>query len=59
MKDQRMDYGPELARDYAAQRQMGVGDLLLDNRIIFLDGPIHDGSANMVVMKLLFLQSEN
>lgn len=47
------------ARDYAAQRQMTVGDLLLDNRIIFLDGPIHDGSANAIVMKMLFLQSEN
>lgn len=59
MKDPRTDYSPMLARDYQAQRQMGVGDLLLDNRIIFLDGPIHDGSANLVVMKLLFLQSEN
>ncbi len=38
---------------------MGIGDLLLENRIIFLDGPIHDGSANLIVMKLLFLQSEN
>ncbi|MCL4107037.1 UNVERIFIED_CONTAM: hypothetical protein GTU68_050268 [Idotea baltica] len=38
---------------------MGVGDLLLDNRIIFLDGPIHDGSANLIIMKMLFLQSEN
>jgi ATP-dependent Clp protease protease subunit len=47
------------AREYSAQRQMTVGDLLLDNRIIFLDGPIHDGSANLVVMKMLFLQSEN
>lgn len=46
-------------RDYARQRQMGIGDLLLENRIIFLDGPIHDGSANLIVMKLLFLQSEN
>jgi ATP-dependent Clp protease, protease subunit len=46
-------------RDYTRQRQMGIGDLLLENRIIFLDGPIHDGSANLVVMKLLFLQSEN
>ena len=46
-------------RDYARQRQMGIGNLLLENRIIFLDGPIHDGSANLVVMKLLFLQSEN
>jgi ATP-dependent Clp protease protease subunit len=47
------------SRDYARQRQMGIGDLLLENRIVFLDGPIHDGSANLIVMKLLFLQSEN
>ncbi len=53
------EYRPVAAREYQAQRQMGIGDLLLDNRIIFLDGPIHDGSANLVVMKLLFLQSEN
>lgn len=38
---------------------MGIGDLLLENRIIFLDGPIHDGMANLIVMKLLYLQSEN
>ncbi len=57
--DLRNEYVPMAARDYAAQRQMTVGDLLLDNRIIFLDGVIHDGSANLVVMKLLFLQSEN
>lgn len=47
------------SRDYARQRQMGIGDLLLENRIVFLDTPIHDGSANLIVMKLLFLQSEN
>lgn len=54
-------YSPQLQRprDYTRQRQMGIGDLLLENRIIFLDGPIHDGSANLIVMKLLFLQSEN
>src|SRR4029077_19830582 len=46
-------------RDYARQRQMGIGDLLLENRIVFLDGPIHDASANVIVMKLLYLQSEN
>ena len=45
--------------DYTRQRQMTLGDLLLENRIIFLDGVITDGSANVVVMKLLFLQSEN
>lgn len=59
MRDPRTDYMPLAAREYSAQRQMTVGDLLLDNRIIFLDGPIHDGSANLVVMKMLFLQSEN
>lgn len=47
------------AREYTRQRQMGIGDLLLENRIIFLDGVIHDASANLIVMKLLFLQSEN
>ncbi|MBT5019417.1 MAG: ATP-dependent Clp protease proteolytic subunit [Planctomicrobium sp.] len=45
--------------DYQRTRQMTVGDMLLENRIIFLDGPIHDGNANMIVMKLLYLQSEN
>ena len=46
-------------RDYMRQRQMTIGDLLLENRIVFLDGLIHDASANLIVMKLLFLQSEN
>ena len=59
MRDPRLDYMPMAAREYSAQRQMTVGDLLLDNRIVFLDGPIHDGSANLVIMKMLFLQSEN
>ena len=47
------------ARDYTRQRQMGIGDLLLENRIIFLAGPIMDDNANTTVMKLLYLQSEN
>lgn len=46
-------------RDYARQRQMTLGDLLLENRIIFLEGVIDDHSANMAVMKLLYLQYEN
>lgn len=50
---------PVAQRDYTRMRQMGIGDLLLENRIIFLDGPIHDAVANLVVMKMLFLQSEN
>jgi ATP-dependent Clp protease protease subunit len=46
-------------RDYQRQRFMTLGDLLLENRIIFLQGEIYDGNANEIVMKLLFLQSEN
>ena len=41
------------------QRQMTLGDLLLENRIVFLQGEIYTGNANEVVMKLLYLQSEN
>lgn len=53
---------PRLAaamRDYQRQRQMTLGDLLLENRVIFLQGEIYDGNANELVMKLLYLQSEN
>lgn len=46
-------------RDYQRQRQMTLGDLLLENRIILLEGVIHDGNASEVIMKLLYLQSEN
>jgi ATP-dependent Clp protease protease subunit len=46
-------------RDYARQRQMTLGDLLLENRIIFLEGVINDAAANNAVMKFLFLQYEN
>ena len=46
-------------RDYARQRQMTLGDLLLENRIIFLEGVINDAAANLAVMKFLYLQYEN
>jgi ATP-dependent Clp protease protease subunit len=46
-------------RDYQRQRQLTLGDLLLENRIILVQGEIHDGNANEVVMKFLYLQSEN
>lgn len=47
------------AHSYQRQRQLTLGDLLLENRIVFLQGEIHTGNANEVVMKLLYLQSEN
>lgn len=46
-------------QSYQRQRQMTLGDLLLENRIVFLQGEIYTGNANDVVMKLLYLQSEN
>src|SRR5437016_13755991 len=55
-----MPVDPQLNyRDYQRQRQMTLGDLLLENRIIMLQGEIHDGNAAELVMKLLYLQSEN
>src|SRR4051794_31163470 len=53
------DLTMQAMRDYQRQRQMTLGDLLLENRVIFLQGEIHDGNANEIVMKLLYLQSEN
>jgi ATP-dependent Clp protease protease subunit len=46
-------------RDYSRQRQMTLSDMLLENRIIFLEGPIRDDIANVTVMKFLYLQYEN
>jgi ATP-dependent Clp protease protease subunit len=46
-------------QSYQRQRQLTLGDLLLENRIVFLQGEIHTGNANELVMKLLYLQSEN
>lgn len=54
-------FSPRLqrARDIARQRQLTLGDLLLENRIIFLEGVINDAAANLAVMKLLYLQYDN
>ena len=55
----RSSQGAYGAQSYQRQRQLTLGDLLLENRIIFLQGEIYTGNANEVVMKLLYLQSEN
>ena len=58
----RESFVPQSARpygDYQRQRTMTLGDLLLEYRIILLQGEIYDGNANELVMKLLYLQSEN
>lgn len=51
--------GSYAATNYQRQRQLTLGDLLLENRIVFLQGEIYTGNANEMVMKLLYLQSEN
>ena len=38
-------------------REMSIEDLLLENRIIFLAGPINERTASVVIMRLLYLQS--
>jgi len=45
-------------REYQRHRQLTLSDLLLENRIIFVEGGIDDAVANQAVMKFLFLQSE-
>lgn len=54
-------------RDYARQRTMTLGDLLLENRIVFIGSSpetggspvISDYLANITIQKLLFLVTEN
>jgi ATP-dependent Clp protease, protease subunit len=60
-------FEPVLQRgQYARQRQLGLSDLLMDNRIVFLGAGqdlaspvITDLLASMVIQRLLFLQYEN
>ncbi|MFM8270723.1 MAG: hypothetical protein ACKODX_00085, partial [Gemmata sp.] len=61
-------FEPTLQRgQYARQRMMTLGDLLLENRIVFLGASpdtggspvITDFLASMVIQRLLFLQYEN
>ncbi len=42
---------------YQRTREMSIEDLLLENRIIFLAGPIVEHSASLVIMRMLYLQS--
>lgn len=41
------------------ERAYDIFSRLLKERIIFLNGPIHDGMASLIVAQLLFLESEN
>jgi ATP-dependent Clp protease protease subunit len=47
-----------MMHQYQQQRFLTLSDLLLENRIVFLESVIDDVAANSIVMKLLYLQSE-
>lgn len=67
MDDRISPYGgilpPRVMESYAQAgppqryREMSIEDLLLENRIIFLAGPITERTASLVIMRLLYLQS--
>ncbi len=67
--DDGFSFEPQIQRyrEYSRQRQMTLGDLLLENRILFLGSSpetggnpaITDYLANVTIQKLLFLQYEN
>lgn len=42
---------------YQRTREMSLSDMLLENRIIFLYGPIVERTASIVIQQLLYLQS--
>ncbi len=42
---------------YQRTREMSLTDMLLENRIIFLSGPIVERTANVAIQQLLYLQS--
>jgi len=59
-----MDHPHEILRTvnqqappYQRYREMSIEDMLLENRIIFLAGPISERTASIVIMRLLYLQS--
>ncbi|MDF0599190.1 ATP-dependent Clp protease proteolytic subunit [Psychromarinibacter sp. C21-152] len=41
------------------ERAYDIFSRLLKERIIFVNGPVHDGMSSLVVAQLLFLESEN
>ena len=49
---------PRNAPAIGRYREMTIDELLLENRVIFLVGEIHHGSAMGVVMRLLHLQNQ-
>ncbi len=49
---------PPQAPGMQRYREMTIDELLLENRVIFLIGEIHHGSATAVIMRLLYLANQ-
>lgn len=49
---------PSMNGNMQRYREMTIDEMLLENRVIFLVGEIHHGSAMGVVMRLLYLESQ-
>ena len=41
------------------ERAMDIFSRLLNERIVFVNGPIHDGMSHLIVAQLLHLEAEN
>ncbi len=46
-------------QDHRGERAYDIYSRLLRDRVIFLGGPIHDETANVVIAQLLYLESED
>ena len=58
--DQHMDLVPYvIEQSNRGERGMDIFSRLLRERIVFLNGPVHDGMSAIVVAQLLLLESEN
>ena len=44
--------------NYQRTREMGIDELLLENRIVFLVGEINHASASRVMMQMLYLENQ-
>lgn len=56
----RMDLVPMVIEQTArGERAFDIFSRLLKERIIFVNGPVHDGMTSLVTAQLLFLESEN
>lgn len=58
--DTRMDLVPMVVEQTnRGERAYDIFSRLLKERIIFVNGPVHDGMSSLIVAQLLFLESEN